>query len=62
MRIPTPLLVVHEGGSGAVRDIVEELSPDAHELELSRLRDRGSPSRGKFCVRSAYPPSPGVGG
>ena len=25
MRIPTPLLVVHDGGSGAVRDIVEEL-------------------------------------
>jgi hypothetical protein len=25
MRIPTPLLVVHEGGSGAVRDIVEGL-------------------------------------
>ncbi|MFO0739626.1 MAG: hypothetical protein U0270_27255 [Labilithrix sp.] len=31
MRIPTPLLVVHEGGSGAVRDIVEEL------LALTRM-------------------------
>jgi len=31
MRIPTPLLVCHEGGSGAVRDIVEEL------LALTRM-------------------------
>jgi hypothetical protein len=31
MRIPTPLLVVHEGGSGAVRDIVEEM------LALTRM-------------------------
>jgi hypothetical protein len=31
MRIPTPLLIVHEGGSGAVRDIVEEL------LALTRM-------------------------